>query len=126
MKWGLAVLFRKGVIYMTWAERVGDLATNIALVFINLVRVVTLLARILAGKLDSFVTGLGERSEQGLARVDTSGRAWVRLPTNVLWGVAAVVLRLLSIVTVFLRQITTTLDDFFRVLAEGESEAAGL
>ena len=105
---------------MTWAERVGDLATNIALVFINLLRVATLLTRILAAKLDTFVTGLGERSEQGLSRVETSGTAWVRLPTNVLWGVAAVVLRLLSIVTVFLRQITATVDEFLRVLAEGE------
>lgn len=111
---------------MTWADRVGDLGTNIALVLINFVRIFTLLARLLALKIDQFVTGLGERSEQGLSRTNTPGAAsWVRLPASVLWGVAAVVLRALSIVTVFLRQLTATVDDFFRVLAEGESGTPG-
>ena len=110
---------------MTWADRVGDLATNIALVLINLARIFTLAARILAGKLDELVTSLGERSEQGLTRTDAPGGAWVRLPAAVLWGVAAVVLRALSIVTVFLRQLTTAVDEFFRVLAEGETTPTG-
>lgn len=110
---------------MTWAERVGDLATNLALVLINLARIITLAARILAQKLDELVTSLGERSEQGLARTDTPRGTWVRLPAAVLWGVAAVVLRALSIVTVFLRQGTTAVDEFFRVLAEGEGMGAG-
>ena len=109
---------------MTWADRAGDLATNIALVFINLARIFTLAAKILTEKLDELVTSLGERSEQGLARTDTPGGAWVRLPAAVLWGVAAVLLRALSIVTVFARQLTTALDEFFRVLAEGEGTDA--
>ncbi len=103
---------------MTWAERVGDLATNLALVLINAVRIVTYLLRILTERVDALVTGLGERSEQGLAR--TEPRGWVRIVTNAFLGIAAIVLRLLSIVTVLARQLATTVDEFFRVLAEGE------
>jgi hypothetical protein len=111
---------------MTWAERVGDLATNIALVVINLARVFTYLARVLAQKMDELVTSLGERSEQGLGRTRAPRPAvWVQLPSNVLWGVAAVLLRALSIVTVFVRQATSAIDEFFRVLAEGETPAGG-
>ncbi len=112
---------------MTWADRVGDLAMNLALVVINLARIFTLLARILTQKLDEFVTGLGERSEAGLQRTEPPGAAqWVRLPASVLWGVAAVVLRALSIVTVFLRQLTAAIDEFFRVLAEGEGTSSSI
>ena len=105
---------------MTWAERVGDLATNVALVGINLARIFTLAASILATKVDDLVTSLGERSENGLARTDTAAGTWVRLPAaKVLWGIAAIGLRLISIVTVFVRQLSNAADDFFRTLAEG-------
>ena len=110
---------------MTWAERVGDLATNVALVFINLARIFTLLIRILSEKLDSFITGLGERSEVGLRSTDAPGSTWLSLPAAVLWGVAAVALRFVSIATVFVRQLSVTVDEFFRVLAEGESGQHG-
>lgn len=107
---------------MTWAERVGDLATNVALVLINFARIFSLLLRILTEKLDEFVTGLGERSESGLMRTATpGGNTWIGLPAAVLWGVAAVLLRALSIVTVFARQLFAAIDEFFRVLAEGQN-----
>lgn len=106
---------------MTWAERVGDLATNVALVLINFARIFSLLLRILTERLDEFVTGLGERSEAGLTRTSTpGGNTWIGLPAAVLWGVAAVLLRALSIVTVFARQLFAAIDEFFRVLAEGQ------
>ena len=105
---------------MTWAERVGDLATNIALVAINLIRIVTLLVRLLADRLDRFVTALAERGEEGIRRTDTPRTSWVNLPASVFWGIAAIILRVLSIATVFVRQLATTIDEFFRVLAEGE------
>ncbi len=105
---------------MTWAERVGDLATNVALVGINLARIFTLAASILATKVDDLVTSLGERSENGLARTDTAAGTWVHLPAAVLWGIAAIGLRLISIVTVFVRQLANAADDFFRTLAEGQ------
>ena len=106
---------------MTWAERVGDLATNLALVLINFARIFTLLFRILTEKLDEFITSLGERSEAGLTRTTTpSGNTWIGLPATVLWGIAAVLLRALSIVTVFARQLFAAIDEFFRVLAEGQ------
>ncbi len=112
---------------MTWAERVGDLGTNIALVLINLARVFTYLARILAQKVDELVTSLGERSEQGLGRTrPPSAAAWASLPASVLWGVAAVILRGISIATVFVRQATAAVDEFFRVLAEGDSPGGGV
>lgn len=111
---------------MTWSERVGDLATNIVLVLINLVRIVTLAARILARIFDGLVTSLGERSEQGLSRAGVaSGAEWLALPSRVAWGVAAIALRVISIATVFLRQVTEAIDEFFRVLAEGEGISAG-
>ncbi|MYB42386.1 MAG: hypothetical protein F4X76_09435 [Chloroflexi bacterium] len=104
---------------MTWAERVGDLATNIALVGINLARIFTLAASILATKIDDLVTSLGERGEAGLGRTNAASGTWVSLPAAVLWGIAAIALRLVSIGTVFLRQATGAADDFFRTLAEG-------
>ena len=105
---------------MTWAERVGDLATNVALVGINLARIFTLAAKILATKVDELVTSLGERSESGLDRTSAATGTWVSLPASVLWGIAAIALRLVSIVTVFVRQLTSATDDFFRTLAEGD------
>ncbi|MBI2866049.1 MAG: hypothetical protein HYX99_01640 [Chloroflexi bacterium] len=109
---------------MTWAERVGDLATNITLVVINLVRIFTMLFRIGAERVDGFVTGLAQRSELGIAPTEIPGGAWVRLPASVFWGVSAILLRVISIFTVFVRQLTTTVDEFFRVLAEGEGARA--
>ena len=108
---------------MTWAQRVGDLLTSAALVVIGLARLFTFLARVLAQKVDELLVALGERSEAGLSRTEASREAWLRLPAAVLWGVAAILLRALSVVTVFLRQLTATVDDFFRVLAEGETGA---
>ncbi len=105
---------------MTWAERFGDLATNVALVVINAVRIVTLLLRIAAEKVDGFVTALAERGEEGISRTSTSGRAWIALPAAVAWGLAAILLRALSVVTVLARRAAFTLDEFLRVLAEGE------
>lgn len=103
---------------MTWAERVGDFATNVALVIINLGRLVTLLLRVAAELLDRFVTNLAERSEGGISAVGATARSWVSLPTAVFWGIAAIVLRAASVVTVFARQATETVDDFLRTLAE--------
>ena len=98
-----------------------------ALVSINLARIFTLLIRILAVKLDGFVTGLGERSEEGLSPTEGPASVWTSLPARVAWGSAAVLLRTTSIATVFVRQLAVTVDEFFRVLAEGEQpSAAGL
>ncbi len=111
---------------MTWSERVGDLATNIVLVLVNLVRIVTLAARLLARILDGLVTNLGEHSEQGLSRTGVaSGAEWLQLPARVAWGVATILLRVLSVATVFLRQATEAVDEFFRILAEGEGVSPG-
>jgi hypothetical protein len=111
---------------MTWSERVGDLATNIILVLVNAIRILTLAMRILARILDGLVTSLGERSEQGLSRTGVaSGAEWLQLPARVAWGIAAVALRVISIATVFLRQATEAIDEFFRVLAEGEGAPTG-
>ncbi len=68
---------------MTWAERVGDLATNIALVAINLARIFSLLAQTLFEYLDELVTSLEERSEDGLRSSGTPRTAWARLPSSV-------------------------------------------
>ena len=105
---------------MTWSERVGDLASNIALVAVNAIRILTLPAKLLSEKLDTFVSGLGETSEKGLAPADTPRNSWLRLPSAVFWGIAAIILRTLSIATVFVRQACSTIDDFLRVLVEGE------
>jgi len=106
---------------MTWSDRVGDLATQIALVFINIARVFTVVVRLAAEKGDGFITALAERSEQGIRPSEPRQVGWTRLVAAVFWGIAAVVLRLASIATVFVRQLATTVDDFFRVLAEGEA-----
>ncbi|MFQ5516387.1 MAG: hypothetical protein ACE5E8_02335 [Acidimicrobiia bacterium] len=109
---------------MTWAERVGDLATNVALVLVNAARIVTVPVRVLAEKLDQLVTNLAERSETGISRSSAPGRSWVSIVAQVAWGVAAVALRILSVATVFVRQVATTLDDFLRTLAEGDRTGA--
>ena len=106
---------------MTWAERVGDLATNVALVLINFLRIFTLVLRIAADKIDDFVTSLAERSEGGISRTGIGNSAWISLPASVAWGIAAVVLRAASVITVFARQITATTDGFLEALA-GETE----
>ncbi|MBC7235817.1 MAG: hypothetical protein H5T69_08245 [Chloroflexi bacterium] len=110
---------------MTWAERIGDLASRIILVILFAIRIITELLRLLFVTLDSFVVDLGERSETGLRRVETAQRAWIRLPGAVLLGLAFVVLELLSVFTVLLRQATTKLNDFIVGLAEGEERITG-
>jgi len=112
---------------MTWAERVGSLATQLTLVVLNALRIVTELARLLSLTLDRFVMGLGEESEAGLVRLGASERAWVRLPGSVLVGIALAFLQFLAIFTVFLRQAATKLNDFVVALAEGDElvQAAG-
>ena len=110
---------------MTWAERVGDLATNVVLVIINFLRIFTLLLRIAAEWIDRFVTNLAERSESGISRTGSTGSGWISLPASVAWGIAAVLLRATSVITVFARQITAMLDGFLEALggeAEGEPE----
>ncbi len=107
---------------MTWAERVGDLATQIALVLLNTIRIVTELVRLLFLNLDRFVSGLGDESESGLRGLEASDRAWVRLPGSVLLGIAFVILLLLSIFTVLFRQASTRVNDFVVSLADGEVE----
>lgn len=107
---------------MTWTQRVGDFAANVALLLINLGRIVTLLLRVLADKLDRFVTNLAQRSEGGIGRVGTQARSWVSLPAAVAFGAAAIALRALSVATVFARQITETADEFLRALAEDVTE----
>jgi len=110
---------------MTWSERVGDLATQLTLVFLNALRIVTELLRLLFVTLDRFVMGLGEQSEAGLDRATASKRAWVRLPGAVLLGIAFVVLQFLAIFTVLFRQLATKLNDFVVALAEGEEKEVG-
>jgi|GEM_PF-1883567 hypothetical protein len=110
---------------MTWAERVGDLATRIALVVLLTIRIFTELIRLLFVTLDRFVTDLGERAEEGLRRVEAAERAWVRLPGSVLLGLAFIILAFLAIFTVLLRQASTKLNDFIVGLAEGEERITG-
>lgn len=110
---------------MTWAERVGDLATRLMLVVLLTLRIVTELIRLIFVTLDSFVMDLGGRSEGGLRRMEASERAWVRLPGSVLLGIAFVLLQLLAIFTVFFRQLATKLNDFVVGLAEGEERITG-
>ena len=69
---------------MTWADRVGDVASRLTLVILLAIRIVTELIRLVFVTLDRFVMDLGERSEHGLDRMETSPRAWVRLPGSVL------------------------------------------
>ncbi|MBX6771040.1 MAG: hypothetical protein IRY83_04900 [Chloroflexi bacterium] len=110
---------------MTWAERIGDLATRLALVILLALRIVTELIRLVFVMLDSFVMDLGGRSEGGLRRIEASDRAWVRLPGSVLLGIAFVLLQFLAIFTVLFRQAATKLNDFVVGLAEGEERISG-
>ena len=104
---------------MTWAERVGDLATTLALVLINFGRIFTLIFRVLTKQIDSLITNLAEKSESGIsAATGASMGSWVRMPAAVAYGVAAIILRTVSIATVFARQMTETVDEFLRSLAE--------
>jgi len=105
---------------MTWAERVGDLATRLALVILTAIRIVTELLRLLFVTVERFIMDLGERTEAGLQRTETVDRAWVRLPGSVLLGIAFLLLQFLAIFTVLFRQASTTLNDFIVGLAEGE------
>lgn len=111
---------------MTWAERVGDLATRLTLVVLTAIRIVTELVRLVFVTLDRFVTDLGERSEGGLRNLDTSDRAWVKLPGIVLLGIAFVILQFLAIFTVLFRQAATKLNDFVVGLAEGDERITGV
>jgi hypothetical protein len=104
---------------MTWAERFGDLATNIALVVINLARIFTVLGKAAAVTVDGFITSLAESSEGGIRPTGGGTKAWTGFLAAVGWGIAAITLRLISIGTTFIRQVTTSVDDFFRELAEG-------
>ncbi len=110
---------------MTWAERVGDLATRSALVLLLFLRIITELVRLFFVMLDKFVMDLGRRSEGGLERTEASERGWVRLPGAVLLGIAYVLLQFAAIFTVFFRQAATLLNDFVVSLAEGESRLTG-
>lgn len=110
---------------MTWAERVGDLATRLMLVILMAIRIVTEFFRLLAVTLERFVMDLGERTEAGLQRTEAAERAWVRLPGSVLLGLAFALLQLLAIVTVLFRQAATKVNDFVVGLAEGEERITG-
>lgn len=110
---------------MTWAERIGDLATRLTLVVLLTVRIITELLRLIFVTLDRFVMDLGERSEEGLRRADAAERAWVRLPGSILLGLAFVLLQFLAIFTVLLRQAAVKLNDFVVGLAEGEERIVG-
>ena len=67
---------------------------------------------------DGLVTNLAEKSESGITPTGSTAKSWVSLPAAVAWGVAAIVLRTVSIITVFARQLTETVDEFLRSLAE--------
>jgi len=110
---------------MTWAERVGDLATRLALVILTAMRIVTELLRLFFVTVERFIMDLGERTETGLQHTETADRAWVRLPGSVLLGVAFLVLQFLAIFAVFFRQAATKLNDFILGLAEGEARIIG-
>jgi len=110
---------------MTWAERVGDLATRLALVILTAIRIVTELLRLFFVTVERFIMDLGERTETGLQRTETAERAWVRLPGSVLFGIFFLLLQFLAIFAVFFRQAATKLNDFILELAEGEARITG-
>lgn len=110
---------------MTWAERVGDLATRLTLVVLMAIRIITEILRLVFVTLDRFVMDLGERTEEGLRRTEAAERAWVKLPGSVLLGLAFVILQLLAIFTVLFRQAATKLNDLVVGLAEGEERITG-
>jgi len=110
---------------MTWAERVGDLATRLALVILTAIRIVTELLRLLFVTVESFIMDLGGRTETGLQHTETADRVWLRLPGSVLLGIAFLVLQFLAIFAVFFRQAATKVNDFILGLAEGEALITG-
>lgn len=110
---------------MTWAERVGDVATRLALVILMALRIITELLRLLFVTLERFVVDLGERTEEGLRRTEVAERAWVRLPGSVLLGIAFAILQILAVFMVLFRQATTKVNDFVVGLAEGEEQITG-
>src|SRR5262249_30011636 len=110
---------------MTWAERVGDLATRLALVILTAIRIVTEILRLLFVTVERFIMDLGERTEAGLQRTETADRTWVRLPGSVLLGVAFLVLQFLAIFAVFFRQAATKLNASMVGRGEGEERITG-
>ncbi|MBI4218506.1 MAG: hypothetical protein HY682_00075 [Chloroflexi bacterium] len=106
---------------MTWAERVGDLSKSVALLFISIGRVFTLAVRIGAELLDRLVVNLAEKGEDGIRPLQSNAKAYISVPTMVVWLAASIVLRVASIGTVLARQATTTADEFLRHLAEVET-----
>lgn len=110
---------------MTWAERVGDVATRLALVILMALRIITEILRLLFVTLERFVVDLGERTEEGLRQTEVTDRGWVRLPGSVLLGIAFAILQILAIFMVLFRQATTKVNDFIVGLAEGEERITG-
>src|SRR5207245_11561359 len=107
------------------AALVGVLSPRLALVILTAIRIVTDLLRLLFVTVERFVMDLGERTEAGLQRTETTERAWVRLPGSVLLGIAFLLLEFLAIFAVFFRQAATKLNDFILGLTEGEARITG-
>ena len=103
---------------MTWAERVGDLARNIALTTINFFRLFTVILRVVTERIDGLIVALAEHGEEGIKATDMNARTYIRLPTLVAWGIVSILLRAVSLLTVFARQVATTADELLRHLAE--------
>jgi hypothetical protein len=101
---------------MTWAERFGDVATRLMLVVVLLLRLVTQLIRFLFEALDNLVSRLSELAETNVQGADVQGMPWVTIVKQVVLNVVYAVLQLLAIVTVLLRQLATTLDEFVAAL----------
>ena len=101
---------------MTWAERFGDVATRLMLVVVLLLRLVTQLIRFLFEALDSLVTRLSDLAEENVRGADVQGMPWVVIVKQIVLNVIYAVLQLLAIVTVLLRQLATTLDEFVAAL----------
>ncbi len=110
---------------MTWAERVGDVATRLALVILTALQIITELLRLLFVTLERFIVDLGERTEEGLSRTEAAQRAWVRLPGSILLGFSFAILQFLAIFMVLFRQAATKVNDFIVGLAEGEERITG-
>ncbi len=109
---------------MTWAERFGDVATRLMLVVVLLLRLVTQLIRFLFEALDNLVTRLSEMAEQNVRGADVQGMPWVVIVKQVILNIIYAVLQLLAIVTVLLRQLATTLDEFVAALYVQQESAA--
>ena len=109
---------------MTWAERFGDVATRLMLVVVLLLRLVTQLIRFLFEALDNLVTRLSEMAEQNVRGADVQGMPWVVIVKQVILNIIYAVLQLLAIVTVLLRQLATTLDEFIAALYVQQESAA--